>query len=708
MGKRFHDIGRLLCTASVFATFNAVVVGAANAQEQQSVHNSEAVVVTARRRAEVLQDHPGTANVFTTEALQDARVDGIEDIVARISNAHIEQRPGSAMDLYIRGSGTSTNGSATRTDSGVGLYLDGVYSYIQGSRIPLVLYDLDRVEVFKGPQGGLYGRNAVGGAFLAYTALPTDDFSYFAQVEGGSFRANTIEGYFNTPIGDDASMRVSLYRDTRRSYYDSTNPARTERGDEAASARVRFRFEPLQGLDVVLGYEYLTEERGPQLLTPAQFGYEHRSVADTDSELIRQTQRYLGLVTYQLFDGAELHSITGYTDIKSKDSSDLNNLQMGTVAQGFFYGVQKFGTDAYQFNQDLYLLSTGAGPLEWLIGVSYFEDGKDGTSDITTGFVNTAKTRSFTTNELGIEVFAAYLDLNWNITDRLRVGGSLRWSEENRSGKNSDSVTIDANTGLQIASPAFEFTDDYSRLSPSLSVSYRWTDNIMTYLRYSTGYQSGGINNRARTIELKAFGPSTAENYEIGLRTSWFDDSLIFNLTRFRLDQEDYQYQLDTLPFREFVNAGTARTDGTEVETTWRAASWLNLRANYAELDGRITAATAPRFRIGDPLIGVPNQTFGVGADVTIPLENDDEVYLRTNYSEVRGRFLGFTSGVYVYLDDYRLLDAKFGLRFGSGLEAYVFGENLTDDIHLITNGNAGSRMLSPPRMVGVGLSFRR
>ena len=159
-----------------------------------AVEIKDELIVTARRRPELLQDYAGAANVFDDAALENARVIGLGDIVNRISNAYFEERPGSQINITIRGAGTFTNGSATRTDSAIGIYYDGIYSYIQGSRIPLLYYDLDRIEVFKGPQGGLYGRNAVGGAVIAHTATPKDEFSASANLEYGNYENISIPG----------------------------------------------------------------------------------------------------------------------------------------------------------------------------------------------------------------------------------------------------------------------------------------------------------------------------------------------------------------------------------------------------------------------------------------------------------------------------------------------------------------------------------
>src|SRR5262245_43272057 len=169
----------------------------------------EEVVVRARRRDEALQDYAGAATVFDTADVEAIRLDGLEDVIQRIPNAHFEQRSGNAMNLWIRGAGTSTSGSATNLDTGVGLYQVDIYNYIQGSRTPWVLYDMESIQVYRGPQGSLYGRNAVGGAVAAFTARPTHELGGYLNGEFGDFNSRTIEGRVNVPLNEAFALRIS-------------------------------------------------------------------------------------------------------------------------------------------------------------------------------------------------------------------------------------------------------------------------------------------------------------------------------------------------------------------------------------------------------------------------------------------------------------------------------------------------------------------
>lgn len=709
-----HKYNRLSRVLGIFALVGLISAAATRfVFAQDSVNESEVskggvieeVMVTARRRTEQLQDYAGTAAVFGKELLRDARVDGLEDIVDRISNAYFEERSGGAINIFLRGAGTATNGSATRTDTGVGLYYDDIYSYIQGSRIPLVFYDLDRVEVFKGPQGGLYGRNAVGGAVAAHTALPDGEFEAFASFEYGEFDAITAEGAVNVPINDQFSLRVAAYHDERDSYYDNIDPSRSEKGDEVTGGRVRLRFQPNQDWDVVLGFEYLDEDKGPQSIVPAQFGEDFVSATGTDGGVDRETSRFLSKIHWRPVEGIEVRSITGYTEIDATDSSDLNNLLFQPLLNEFFVGIQTFTTDAYQVAQEIMVLSTDDEPLQWLVGASYFKDDKDGTSAITSGFPTLGLANSFSTNELGIEMYAVFADATYKVTDKLILGLSLRYSDEQRTGIRSDSVIVDPNTGIPIPANAFEFDDSYDKLSPGGSITYFWTEDIMTYAKISTGYQSGGINSRASSPDTSTFGPSTAVNYELGLRTTWFDERLTANFTVFRMDQDDYQFQTGSVPFREFINAGEAETDGVEIEIVARPFEWLTIPVTYGYLDARITDAPNARANIeGLPLVGIPKNTGTIGADIRFPIMGGrNNAYFKIDYAFVRNRF--DTGGL--GLDDYEVLNMKAGIEFGDRYEVHFYAENLTDDVHVITPSLAGSQLISPPRVIGGGFSAK-
>lgn len=665
------------------------------------------LVVFGRRRTELLREYAGSAATFDSLSLANARVDGLEDIVNRISNAYFEERPGGEINVFVRGAGTATNGSAIRTDTAIGLYYDGAYSYVQGSRIPLIFYDMERIEVFKGPQGSLYGRNSVGGAIVAHTSRPHGEWEGYGSFEYGEFDSATAELRLNAPIGEDWSARLSGYWTSRESYYENVDQEREEAGDETVSGRLRLRFSPGPVIEAIFGYEYMEEDKGPSISVPQRFGERLVSVSDTPGGLDRRTNRLTLLLTWRPTDEIEIHSITGFTAVDSSRSNDLNNLLFNDRLGEFFVGIQSSTLDSRQFSQDVYALSIGSSPLEWLVGASFFSDHQDGTSRIISGFPSLGIGDSSTVGESGIDMFAAFFDVSYKLTEKLALGGALRISTERRSGMRSDAVVINPDTGQPIPADAFEFEVDYSRLSPSGTLSYFITEDHLVYAKISTGYQSGGINNIARSPESSVFGPSTAVNYEIGARTAWLEGQLTVNLALFRMIQDDYQFPSRNPPFNEFVNAGKARTDGFEIEFIAAPVEWLRIPIAYGFLSSAFIDGVEDT-NFGDltglPILGIPKHTLTVGVDIRVPVFSGSKtLYLSSNYAVTEGRFLGDSP---VQLDDFQILDLRAGFEFGTRYEIHVFAENLFDDIHVITPSLADSAILSPPRRVGIGASL--
>jgi iron complex outermembrane receptor protein len=445
----------------------------------------EEVIVTARRRAETLQTYAGTASVFNANALEEARVDGLEDIVNRIPNAYFEERPGGAINIFIRGAGTATNGSATQTDTAVGLYMDGIYSYLQGSRIPLVFYDLDRVEVFKGPQGSLYGRNSVGGAVVAYTARPTHEFESYVSLQRAEYDSTTAEGRLNIPLGEAFALRLSGYYDDADSYFTNLNPDREEAGNRSASGRARLRFEPSETLDIVLGYERMDEDKGPQIIVPERFAVDERliSVSDTNSHIERVTDRILATVDWEFTPGVELRTISGYTELDSNGRFDQNNLQRGPAPALLpFIGIQADRLEGSQMMQEVMFASTGEGPFEWLVGASYFEDEQEGGATIQSGLLGSAAgvITSRSNFESSTEMWAAFMDVSYRFWEKVVLEGSLRYSDERREARRSNATIINPATGTPFPPSAFQFENEYSRLSPGGALSVEWTESFMT------------------------------------------------------------------------------------------------------------------------------------------------------------------------------------------------------------------------------------
>lgn len=701
--------------AADFTASDVIVISQLAAPDEEAAPQTDDVVfrdeliVSARRREERLNDHPGVAATFNRQQLRAMQVDGAEDIIYNVANAHIEERPGSQVNIYIRGVGTETSGSGTRTDAGIGLYYDGVYTYLQGSRIPSVYYDLERVEVLKGPQGGLYGRNAIGGAVIVTPASPENTFGARLRFEGGNYGHANASGFVNAPIGEKAALRISGLYARQNSIYENALTNDRERGDRTFSFRTRVKFEPVDAAEILVGYERTREDKGAQIVVPNEFGLNHVSVADIDGFIRRNTDRVIAKSAWTATPGWQLQTVTGYTNLSARSAHDFNNVKFRSDISEYFIGEERRSIEAWQFSQSILAVSTTERPLQWLIGAEFFADNQEVAVDILSGFESLGLAETQSGSQSRTRVASAFADVSYDLTPKLTANASLRYSNETRRGASSDSVIASSESGGLIAAPFRDFQITYGKLSPAISVQYEFTPSIKAFAKITTGYQSGGINTRAASNDVTAFGPSTAVNYEAGFRTRWLDDRLLLNVALFQLNQNDFHYRLDNPPFDEFVNNGKARTYGADIELVAAPADWIEIIAAYGYLDARITSAPNGLFLISpdDRKSGSPLHSATIGINIEKPLNFLDNGIFRmnVNYFMARDRYIRDRT---VPLEDYDIINLKTGVLFNDRHELYVYAQNLTNDVNTITPSIDQSRLISPPRIFGVGFAIRR
>lgn len=700
---------------SEFASADIIVINKPEARVSQAppvkreTEFRDQLIVSARRRKEKLEDYPGIAAIFNESRLEAIQADGAEDIIQRVANAHIEVRPGSQMNVYIRGVGTETSGSGTRTDTGVGLYYDGVYTYLQGSRIPPVYYDLERVEVLKGPQGGLYGRNAIGGAIIAQPSSPENEFGAGLRVEAGNYDYINMGGHVNAPLSEAAGLRIAGFYSNQNSYYRNVFTGENEQGEETAAFRSRLKLVPAPDSQILLGYERTREDKGAQIVVPNEFGLNHVSVSDIGGFSDRDTDRWIAKSSWRMSPKWELRTVTGYTKLKASAAHDFNNIKFRSATSEFFVGEERRFLEAWQFSQDVLIVSASDGPFQWLAGAGFFLDNQKAGSFILSGFPSSGLADTESTTSSKTRTASAFVDFSYEMTPRLNVNASLRYSNEVRKGASSDSIIVSAQTGMPVEAPFQEFKADYGRFSPAVSLQYDLTPAVKAFAKITTGYQSGGVNTRAASSEATAFGPSTAINYETGIRGAWLNGKLQVNTAVFRMDQNDFHYRLDNPPFNEFVNEGRARTYGVDMEVIGKPFDWLDIAAAYGYLDAKVTSAPNASIVIdrGSRKGGSPLHTFVFDLNIERRLNflENGVFLLNANYTTIRDRYIRDRT---IPLENYDLINVKAGVLFNDSLEVYAYARNLTNDVNTITPSIAGSRLLSPPRVFGIGAAISR
>jgi len=521
----------------------------------------EVVVVTAEKRTEELQKIPLAISAFDDEALKRAKVDSIRDIQNLAPSLQFGSVDGSAL-LSIRGIGTLVLGPGE--DPGIAAHLDGVYLG-RAQYQDAALYDIERVEVLRGPQGTVNGRNATGGAVNIITQKPTDEFGGYVNLGVGNYNAINTSGAVGGPLtSDNLLWRVAWRTEDHKGYTPNINTG--ERLDAANRVSVRgemlaklgTRTELLVTVDtdqsdtsgyssIILGTVTGAPLPGTLLGGTTASG---RAVSANDPAYYkREVYGTTAQLTVDL-DDMVLKSITGYRQLRERTAGDLD----GT---SFDFMHSNYDRKQWQASQELNLVSNTDSPLQWLVGLYYFHEHQN--SNETYTFPSIGFDLSIggapTTNS-----YAAYAQATYALTDQLRVTAGARYTQDRKETNEYSVIPQFAIFG------ADQLSGKWGALTPKFAVDYTPTDNTLLYASASRGFRSGGFN--VGGLQGTAFAPEFVWNYEAGWKQQFLDRRYTFNLAVFQSDYTDMQvFQIRAL-LATVENAASAKIRGVEAEFT--------------------------------------------------------------------------------------------------------------------------------------------
>ena len=670
-----------------------------------STDNME-IVVTAERRETKLQETPIAIEAYSGEALTKRGVLGVAELTSISPSLYIE-RSGSQGYVFIRGVGNNSVGIGADGSSSV--YLDGIYLSRPASALS-ELFDIAQVEVLKGPQGTLYGRNATGGAILINTARPELGKTVVkGRVGYGNFDRIRTEATVNLPFGENGALRVSgLYGDDD-GYRTNllTNKGVDDRKVTALRGQLLW---DIGGWSARLSGDYMNT-RGSlgnslklDTTQPAPvvtfFGATVPADPYVDSYDSPNFARVLQWGSSFTFEGQAgplaVKSVTSFRRTEQNRSIDLDSTAIR-------FGATEFGDEVSEaFTQDIQLSNAEPSAFEYIVGASYLSD--ELTSAIRAavypfGLVVENGSRNSTTS---IAVFGEG-KYNFNDNFALVVGG--RYSHEKK--------TQLFNTALP--NPVFD-RNSWNAFTPKFGIQYQG-DNALLYATVTNGFKSGGFN--ANAVQ-PPFNEEKIWSYEVGAKTDWFDNRLIANFSAFYYDYKDLQVSQVILPnpVPIIANAGTAKVYGLEVDLIARPTDRLRLTASAAYLhteygnlvlgNGEIVGSPLQNVN-GNQFARAPKLTLTGGFDYTAPI--GDSLLIFSGNANYRSRiyYTAFESPI-TSQGGYVLLDARIAYQTGPW-ELSVFGRNLTDKFYktLVTSSPSftGTQFLvSEPRTYGVSISY--
>ncbi|MEA3041809.1 MAG: iron complex outerrane recepter protein [Sphingomonadales bacterium] len=719
--------------AALTAALPAFAQPVSEPEEQDSATPSEEdgdIVVTARRTEETLQTVPGAVSAFNERALERIQAQDTTGLQGAVPNLNIVQGRGSsnATNIFIRGVGQP---DALQTfDPAVGVYVDGVYySRIRGTQLDLL--DLERVEVLRGPQGTLYGKNTIGGALSIVTQRPGQTFRGSAALTYGTYDQLEMRASASGPVSDTISAGFAVLHAERDGYVDDPVLDReyNDRNTQAARGRLAFTPSDRVRVDVIADYSHddaslavgqpinsLTYFFGanPPLggialalpTDPQTYDFTGR----TTPTLPNSTRlRHWGTSMNAAFDLSEavtLRSITAYRELTTRDYVDIDATQreLGDV----FVGVnQNQLSQEFQVNVD-------SGPLVAVAGLYYLRENitshQEAYADDLFGpaFGNPTFLRTID-DDLQTTSYAAYANASIEVLSGLRISAGLRYTHENKDYFRTTSTF--SNLALLRSATPFNFAreDSWEDVSPMASIDYRFSPNAMIYFRAARGFKSGGFNGRANSPgEASAYEPETMWSYEAGLRTT-IAGQLRFNLTGFYNDYRNFQARVSGtdidpntgLPFATLgvLNAGELRIQGVELEAAWTPVRGLLIDTQIGYLDAEYQEFADVRFPGGSRAFQTPafapDWTIRIGAQYEADLGESgsltiggqsryrSEMALSVDNTVIAGN-VGTTTRVEgLFSDPYWIHDARIvweneARTFSLGL----YGQNLFDEAY--------------------------
>lgn len=616
-----------VCLAALASSGHAQAQGsppaATQAESQPSADTGLAeIVVTAQRRSENLQSVPISVSATTSAQLEAAGINSMLDISKTTPGLQIQQASGN-LKLSIHGIGSNSVGPGNENPTA--LYIDGVYiASAAGSFLNFA--NIERVEVLKGPQGTLFGRNATGGLVQVITSDPKHDFAGSLDVGYGNYQTGTINFYMTGGVSETLAADMAIYYSNQgKGYGKNLNTGNdVYRNDDDLSMRSKLLWEPAEGTRFVLSGDYSYKKSSmilsQNVLPDKKFSAFYSTLPGYGADLggfydINQTDDPRALMkswgtsleATQDLGFAQLKSITAYRATKFHENFDLDNHPKPFV--GFKNGLGYWK----QFSQELQLSSQSNGPLKWTVGAYYFHSkdgwdpadvyfGLDGTT-VLFGIPGATSIDLVTINHQTTDSYAGYGQATWEFlpATRLTLGG--RYTSETRKVDGVDEFYINnfLISSTPFPTPGFGIPDrlKFNNFSYRVALDHSITDNILAYASYSTGFKSGGYN--LLVGQNPPVKPEKIRAAEIGLKTELFDRRLRFNVSAFQYKYRNIQVGSFTGNSQIIYNGAAAKIKGIDVETEARVTSGLTLSGGFSYLHARFTSFPSADFTYSVP-----------------------------------------------------------------------------------------------------------
>ncbi len=703
------------------------------------------IVVTAQRREERLQTVPIAITAIDARGLEQAGIRDITRLEVLTPGLTVGQS-GSDSRPALRGVNTD-NSRQAQADATIAFFVDGIYQSSNQQALAGFL-DLARVEVQRGPQGTLYGRNSFGGNISLVSNLPGNALEVSGRGEYSNFNHYRLTGVVSSPLSDTVGLRIAAQYDKSDGYVKNITPGGTRAGDvDDFTARATMRWQPSAQTDIILrgniwrgrgagggAYEYKVQ--GIQVNAAGQQDINGRIVIPInpranagdipglpaagvpvptdpytiaqDTPSTRRINNYWGsLEVNQQLDFAKLKVLASYNDFDAYRTSDGDFTQYN-VRTNIQQSRNKTATAEMQ------LASLTTTPFQWIVGgyylntkaFEYFQQVRVQLGAIQDNLISNYNTESF----------AGFAQASYNLTDALRATGGVRYTSDKKTAFGQGFSGFGPFTTYQPQSTTF------GRATWRGALDYKIDSTKLLYASVSSGFRSGGRNIGVSGAAPESFAPETVTAYEVGAKTRWLDNSLQFNLSAFINNYDRIQingYDANTnLTYTQ--NVGKRRAKGVEVEMMMRPAKGFEVGVTASYLDAHYLNGAAAFDPISGNLISIagkqsgfsPNYRVGVSGSYTIDLNGNGTLTPRVQTSLVSSYYLTDFNAFIERQSSYTKTDAR--LTYAAPGDRFTIEGFITniENTAVKSGGEFGGRgayfiAFAPPRQYGVAAGFK-
>ena len=700
--------------------FVSVFCMAVNGNEEAAGFALEEIIVTARKTEENLQDVPLSVTALNNADIEARGLTDLEGLALHVPNMNFSQWNGQGI-ISVRGIADQEH--FVTSDPLVGMYVDGVYiARQQGALLDLVA--LERIEVLKGPQGTLFGKNTVGGAVSIHSKKPRGEGDGYVKVTAGENERINFQGSYDFGISENLSLSLSGLYKTRDCLLRRENDNACLGDEDVKVIRAYANYEPVENFTASLIVDGIWDDShsqvtGVNVVDPGGFFISLYDSARADDTALpayspmgmgepfmaegngstEDDIRSLGAslqLEWDVSDNLTVRSITAYREFDAKANIEYDSFRAIVFENYPLYTISD------QFSQELVFEGrTYDERLNWLAGMYYFHE--DARTDQTIRLPDSFFQGGFNivTNSEA-ESISGFGHLSYELTERVRISGGVRYTSETREFKSWADLLVEPG-GYGFNKPV-SGKETFTAWTPKGTLDFKPTDDLLLYASISRGFRSGGFNGQTTQSDpdFVTFEPEFALNYEIGFKSTLWDQRIIFNASAFYLDYKDRQFAFQVVDPDDTStlvsvrdNAAGAEVKGVEVDIKMALAEKLRFEAGFAFNDSEYTDlredAVGLRVSLDSPFLYAPKYTANFAVQYTEPefaglgsasfrvdTAYKSRIYFNDSVAELSDPFCG----PYNSQDEYAIVNARviFSPR-NTNLSLTFYGNNLSDKI---------------------------